>query len=254
MHRSFICTRELSQAQEGADFALPKEAVHRFLNVLRLPDDEEVELFDGTGLLLQGKLRKSPTPHLLNISLRKKTNVVTPLVVVQAVVALSKMEQVVQRCTELGATSFVLFEAQRSEVKWKERFETKRDRLTKIAQEACRQCGRSVVPDIIGVLSLDDICTFIADFPGVSAIGDLGGQKSLGALIGSRTEEVKRGLCLIIGPEGDLSSQEFAAFQTSGAHSCVWNPHVLRSETAALAALAIVQDFFMRDVDKNEFH
>lgn len=246
MHRAFVAPEELALAQSGHEFALPKEVAHKFSQVLRLANKTPVELFDGQGLIVRGLFNKEARPYLSEVVTETHLKILRPLVVVQALIALPKLEQVIQRCTELGATDFILFNASRSQVKWEEKFASKQFRLKKIAQEASRQSGRPDVPEISEILSMKETQHYIENFSGLSVLGDLREKNSLGALLGLQSKRALKGLAVIIGPEGDLSVDELTQLQQAGAHSCLWSPHVLRTETAALAAVAIAQDFFLR--------
>lgn len=245
MHRAFVPHYLLSQAQVGEKFLLPADCAHRFVSVLRIADGTEVEIFDGTGLVVRGTFAKGATPFLQQVTVNDAGQSTLPIVVIQAVIAMPKMEQVVQRSTELGATTFMFFDAQQSEVKWSERFEAKRDRLEKIAREASRQSGRVLVPEIVGVCILEDVCRYLDNFPGLKVVGDLAAGASLLASLSAYENLVQQGFCAIIGPEGDFSARELQLFNTSGAISTTWSPHVLRTETAALAAIAVAQCFLL---------
>ena len=135
-----------------------------------------------------------------------------------ALVKGDRPELVVQKLTELGVDRIVAFSARRSVVRWDEARAAKHlDRLTKVAREACAQCRRLHLPTV----ELADLSTLRGD--GV-VIAEAGGRP-LGA--GDRM--------VLVGPEGGWEPEEL-----SGRDTVTLADHVLRAETAAITAGALL--------------
>jgi 16S rRNA (uracil1498-N3)-methyltransferase len=103
-----------------------------------------------------------------------------------------------------------------------------------VATSACEQCGRNRVPDIAAPVALADALQALS--PGLHCLLAADGNQSLAmAARGAGAATV------LIGPEGGLAPNERALAQTRGFIACRMGPRVLRTETAGLAALAILQ-------------
>jgi len=142
------------------------------------------------------------------------------------------MALLLQKATELGVAEFQPLVTQRSVPR--AMGAEKLRRLRRIAQEAARQCGRAVLPQVYGPISLQE-CLRGHQGPGV-LFWEQGGQR-----LGQLSVPAGGSLSLLIGPEGGLTSEEVAQARARGFQVATLGPRILRAETAALAALALVQ-------------
>lgn len=223
---------------EGGALRLPAEAAHRFFRVLRLAEGTEVELFDGAGRVARGRLQAPD--RLEELRFVDVDELLPPLVVAQAVVKTDKLEWVVQKGTELGAAAFVLFDAERGQVDWKDKADKRVERLGRIAADAARQAGRARVPTVTGPESLAALCERVRTFSGVAAVGVPGAEAALSEVLAGDVRRAQ-GLLAVVGPEGGLSPAEIERLVAAGAVAVRLGAFVLRTETAALAALAAAQ-------------
>ncbi|HEY1100501.1 MAG TPA: 16S rRNA (uracil(1498)-N(3))-methyltransferase, partial [Myxococcota bacterium] len=227
----------------GARVALPADVAHRFARVLRLDSGESIELFDDAGRVVVGRF-ESPD-HVEVVSVADVDDALPPLVVVQALTKTDKLELVVQKATELGASQIVLFAARRCQVKLDdERGDKKIVRLTRIAQDAARQCGRARPPVVTGPLHLKEaieVARSVVLSGGVAFAGVVDAEHTLSTWLSQRPAQMKQGGLVVIGPEGGLDPDEQQRFAEAGVVGVRFSRHVLRTETAALAALAICQ-------------
>ncbi|MEI6807067.1 MAG: RsmE family RNA methyltransferase, partial [Myxococcaceae bacterium] len=234
MHRAFISPSLLEAAQVGQDFDLDPETAKRFTRILRLKNGTPVELFDGTGRVLTGILEETALKNIQISHIKSKGPVIR---LYQALVSMDKLEQITQHSTELGVSEIVLFKSERSQVDFKDKMPAKLERLTRIAQDASRQCGRADVPAVTsppGPLSSNwrEGTRLLLPSP-------LGGEG-----LGVRFPKLQE-TGVIIGPEGGFSPAEIQAFISQGAQEILLAPYVLRTETASLAALAQIQGAFL---------
>jgi 16S rRNA (uracil1498-N3)-methyltransferase len=145
----------------------------------------------------------------------------------------------VQKATELGAARIVPFAAERSVVRLdRDRGEERARRWRRIAEEAARQCGRADVPDVAAPLPLDAALATLA--PGAVPVVFHPGGAPLAALAAPGPA----GVAAVVGPEGGLTGGEVAACERAGALRAGLGPRVLRAETAAIVAVALLQARF----------
>jgi 16S rRNA (uracil1498-N3)-methyltransferase len=163
------------------------------------------------------------------------------ITLLQGIARGERMDFIVQKATELGATKIVPFLAERSVVKLDPRQRLrKREHWQAIAISACEQCGRNRVPVIGEPAPLTDslagaIGELAADAPRVLLAAD--GETSLAA-VAARGGSA---FVLLIGPEGGLADNERQLAQANGFSAASIGPRVMRTETAGLAALAVLQ-------------
>jgi 16S rRNA (uracil1498-N3)-methyltransferase len=151
-----------------------------------------------------------------------------------------KMDFVVEKATELGAQAIVPFTSEFSVPKLDERKITSRTtRWEKIALAAVKQCGRTRLPE---VLPLRDFAALVSgDWDGALKLffWEKESAQSLRAAREKRGEA--KAVLLVVGPEGGFSAPEAALAQAHGFESVHLGPRILRAETAAIAALSLVQ-------------
>jgi 16S rRNA (uracil1498-N3)-methyltransferase len=230
--------------------SLDKKEAHHAVSVLRIKAGEIVELLDGQGGVFQG-LIASADKSGVNVSvLAKKASLpkTVPVTLAAAVIKPEAMDLLVQKAAELGADAIVPLISERTVVRLSpERWESKTSRWKKIAQEACKQCGRPVPPDVRQALSFSDFCRELSSY-GLVLLPTLAVEtndlQSTLAAAGS-----VRSALVMIGPEGDFSKKEAEQAILSGAKPVSLGPLVLRSETAALFALSVLQ-FQLKNMQK----
>jgi 16S rRNA (uracil1498-N3)-methyltransferase len=161
-------------------------------------------------------------------------------VTVQVTLALSifkfdRMEWAIEKCTELGATRIVPVIARRTEAHLAAAAAKRVDRWRRIALQAAEQSRRTSAPEISQPLKLKDA----AALPGSMRIllSETEPEVMLKDLLHSRDGDV----VLALGPEGGWTDEELKLFQEAGWISASLGRTILRAETAAIAAMAIVQ-------------
>ena len=231
MHRLYVPPGQLAGAPR---VKLTADQSRHLLTVLRLVPGAEIEVFDGAG----GRFRAVLAGQELEIGARlaadgRKTDVV----LAQALAKGEKMDLIVQKATELGVTRIVPLAADRAVVRLDaHRGKSRAERWRRIAQEASRQCGRADVPRIDEPMAWD----------GVFALAR--GEDRRALLLDPEERQLRLGaaargvskLLLAVGPEGGFSAEEKAAAAQATFVPVGLGPLVLRSETAGLAAVAVV--------------
>lgn len=221
----------------GNELDLEPEASHYLLRVLRLPLGAALLLFNGDGreypaeLIAAGK--KQARVRVLE---SRDTATESPLHTTLAL-GLSRgerMDYAIQKSTELGVSRLVPLFTDYSEVKLDgERAEKRLAHWRQVAISACEQCGRVVPPQIEAARKLEDWLQ--ADPGGLKLVCDLRQESQL------PTAAPPQGVVLLIGPEGGLSDAEIARARAAGYQGLALGPRVLRTETAPVAALSLLQ-------------
>lgn len=158
-----------------------------------------------------------------------------------------KLEIVIQKGTEAGSAAFLPFISQRTVVQYDERKEAKRiDRWRKIAKEAAEQSHRSIIPQINPVISWKALLQQFAEYDLIlfcyEEEGRHGGglRDVLAGFHSNHQADHTPRMLIVIGPEGGFTAQEADAAAAAGAKLIGLGKRILRTETAALYALACI--------------
>jgi len=214
-----------------ASIELPEAAAHHAARVLRLSAGDSVVLFDGSGGEYEARLEMPGRGRVLaETGERRDFERESPLAVtlLQAVSSGERMDFTIQKAVELGVAAIHPVYSERSIVRLSGEREAKRlAHWRRVAVAACEQCGRNRIPEIAAPMALDRY----------RAAGD--SKILLAPSAAQRLADLARGpLVLAAGPEGGFSEQEEALLQRAGFVAARLGPRILRTETAALAALA----------------
>lgn len=222
------------------EIKLEGQEAHRLLRVLRVKPGDRVDLFNKEGATAQACVI-STTNRCLALRLDQQpasgTMPAYSITLLQAVIKGPRMDWLVAKCVELGVGRLVPVVTARTVAFAPGKAEGKLARWRRISIEAARQCGRPRPMDIAGPVPLSKALTA---WPGKYPllVGSLypGSSPILRIIPNNPSAEIG----LLVGPEGDLTPEEHAqALQAGGRPACL-GPLTLRSETAALSALAII--------------
>jgi 16S rRNA (uracil1498-N3)-methyltransferase len=212
---------------------------HRYLaRVLRVGVGARVDLFDGRGNeATTTVLRVGPRDLTLQIVSRRQVVLPStpPVTLLQGLPRPERMDLIVQKAAELGAARLVPVRTARSASGQSPRAE----RWERIAREAARQSGRA---ELLEIAPLASVATAVAgmarDAVGFVPWEDAPDAPALGKLVPERPA----GVTILIGPEGGLTAEEVATATGAGFQIATLGPRILRTETAAIAALAVIQN------------
>ena len=154
-----------------------------------------------------------------------------------------KLEYIVQKGTELGATEFIPFIAARSVVKWDHKKASKKiERLQKIAKEAAEQSHRSVLPTVQEPMTVAGLIQYAESFDYKLIAFEEEAKRGEKAQLAKVLTAVQSGqsILFVFGPEGGLTIEEVSKLSEAGFIACGLGPRILRTETAPLYAFAAV--------------
>ncbi len=220
----------------GATIALPDHVAHH-LHVLRLETGAQVTLFDGRGgeyAATLVHLEKRRADAEIKLFIPREAELPQAITLAQALPEGSKMDWIVEKAVELGATAIQPLAAQRCVVRLSaERAAKKAAHWQGIIIAAAEQCGRNRLPNLADT----------ADFAGWISQHDMHRRVLLTPRADQPLSDWARhhpaqSVTLMIGPEGGFTEAEENAAMAQGALPLSMGPRVLRTETAGLAALA----------------
>lgn len=226
------------------------EDVHHIRDVLRMQLGDELELLDGKGKAYQVKIAEYKKTTIICQILSTK-NIEDPtkvkITLAQCLPKADKMKLIIQKSTELGIWSIVPVTSERTIVK-----SEKKERWQTIAKEAAQQCRLTYVPNVTEVKSFKEILSEAKDYSLaiipweneqkiclkslISPSPDSPSQISRPCLPAGRFPDI----LILIGPEGGFSTKEIEEAKNAGFIPVTLGPRILRTETAGLAMLAMI--------------
>ncbi|MBE1299215.1 MAG: 16S rRNA (uracil(1498)-N(3))-methyltransferase [Alteromonadaceae bacterium] len=220
------------------EIPLSKELSNYVVNVLRLKDASPVVLFNGDGNEYSAEL-EILSKRSVNVRVDSKLGISCesplPIHLGQGISKGDRMDMVIQKSVELGVTEISPIITERCNVKLDdERWQKKQQHWQKIAISACEQCGRNVVPTIHAPITLAQWLSQSTNQLRLTL--NPTAEKRL-----ARLDVPKEGIRVLIGPEGGLSDQEIFQAAETGFNDVSLGPRILRTETAALAVISILQ-------------
>ncbi|MCG2576419.1 16S rRNA (uracil(1498)-N(3))-methyltransferase [Dechloromonas sp. XY25] len=231
----FYCREALSP---GAHVELPEPVARHAVRVLRLPPGAAMVLFDGRGGQYPATIERIERDRVYaELGAWEEVECESPLAItlVQALQAGDKMDFTIQKAVELGVRDIVPVESRRSVLKLSgERAAKRVAHWQGVAASACEQCGRNQVPLVAPLEKLESWLARPTQAP-------------LRLMLAPDAEDTllsippAKEVQLLIGAEGGLDPQEMIAARQSGFRAVRMGPRVLRTETAGLAALAVLQ-------------
>lgn len=230
-----ICQYNASLAL-NSELELDEDGFGHLIRVLRFRENDPFVVFDGKGHEYEAVIltaSKSRATYKCVSELQR--NVESPLYIElgQVISRGDKMEFTIQKACELGISEITPLYSSRCGVRLDEKRQSKKvEQWQKIAISACEQSGRNVVPHVNEITNIDEWYGKNPD--SLSLTLDPRADRKLTEL------EIKQHIRLLIGPEGGLDAEEISKAAENRFVGVTLGPRILRTETAALAALCIL--------------
>lgn len=234
---------------KGDQLRLPDEDFHHLYHVLRLRPGEEFHLLDGLGGRWLAKLEKG-ADRLVRV-LKKETGAGRPalrITLAQSLPKGKKIEEVIDRAVELGIDRIIPVLTQRSiPLISAQKIAGKTARWNKIAKEAASRAKRLTLPKVEGLLQWSQFLKVLPDFSAVLILWEEEKDNHLRQVLKDLKKLMKKSgaakpfsLLLLVGPEGGLTPAEIGQLKDKGARTASLGRHILRTETAGQAVLAML--------------
>ena len=228
--------------------SLPAELLHH-LRVRRISEGEVIPIFDGQGQIASATLIRlgSKSGELAIASVQKDTQSEVPygITLAQGLAGGDKMDWVIEKAVETGASRIAPLQCERSVIKLNRSSDA--DRAQKrllhwraITQAACEQCERTVLPQVEPLQAIEDYLSKASDddFNGaLKLIFCTGEHPSLAKIIAPLPAQ---NVILLIGPEGGFTPEEIGLAIKAGFQTVSLGKRILRTETAGIAAISTI--------------
>lgn len=218
---------------------LEDEEFHHLVNVMRSRVGEKVCLFNGDGNFYFGEvtaINKKNAEILIKSCEKSENEPKVKLSIFQALAKGDKMSLVMQKITEIGASSLCLFDSDFCDVKANTH---RQDRLDTISISAAKQCGRATLVETKGIYKFAEAVKLISDFDAFYVAYEAEDGQTLAQNI-IENKDSHKNIAVMIGAEGGFSEKEIQLLKDNGAKIVSLGNRILRTETASIVCAGLV--------------
>lgn len=241
MHRFY--TKKWNMSNADNDIIITGDDVNHIRNVLRLKIGDKIIISDGEGLDYQCSISDINTDKVIasiEDIFKNASELPVKIVLFQGMPKSDKLELIIQKAVELGASEIVPVITKRTVVKIEEKKAGKKlDRYNGIAEAASKQSGRGIIPEVKPFMTFKEALEYAKTMDmNIIPYEEAEGIEYSRGVINDIKE--KRSLGIFIGPEGGFAKEEVSSAMEIGAKSITLGKRILRTETAGLAVLSII--------------
>lgn len=234
--------RWIADKIEGNQAILHGQNAEHLARVLRARAGQEFEVVAGNKVYLGRIERVSEQEVIFELSHELESvegEAKSGITLWLAIFKFDRMEWAIEKATELGVDRIVPIITQRTDTHLVTAAQKRAERWRRISREASQQCRRSLPPEIVDPTKLNQALVSASASGTRVVLSEYEKERQLGRVLQGidATEEVS----LAIGPEGGWTEKEIEAFSSAGWIAASLGPNILRSETGAIAALAVTQ-------------
>lgn len=217
---------------------------HHILDVMRLKEKDPIQVFDGSGKFYQGRILD--TAHKkVKVQIESVVEQVSRsnlgLTLIQALPKRERMDYIVEKCTELGIDFVIPVQTARTVVRLdRQRLGRRQRRWQRIAEEASKQCARTTIPQVQALVHWPQLLPKLARFD-LKLLFCLDDETlKLRDVLRARAQRAVKKVALFIGPEGGFTPGEIRQARQAGCLAVSLGTHVLKSDTAAISAVTMI--------------
>ena len=228
--------RYFSNNVNNNEYLLSKDDEYHIKKVMRMNKGDKIEIVDNKKVFICEIISIDPVKARIIEEKNENNENDKTIILVQSLVNETKMDYVLQKGTELGINEFYAYKAVNSVIKENSKSTKKIERWQKIVKEASEQSKRNIIPKVNNIVDIKELCNLKADV-------------KLLLTVNEKTKNIKNilkdfrkydTLIIVIGPEGGFTSFEENELIKSGFISTSLGKRVLRSETAGMVAISMI--------------
>jgi len=223
----------------GEELAITGQTAHHVAHVLRIRSGAIIQVFDGTGCEHRAIVKKIKRSEIIleiaeAIAVRPESSL--DIALLQGIARNDRMDYILQKAVELGVNTILPLWTQRSQMHLKgSRLEKRFNHWQGVVISACEQCGRAALPQLAAAMDYSEWMG-TPENSGLRLLLQPDSETGLGTL-----KKPDEKIHVLIGPEGGLNADEVLLAKAAGFTGVCLGQRILRTETAALAALAGLQ-------------
>ena len=228
--------RYFSNLKKNNDYILSSDDSYHIKKVMRMNLNDKIEIVDNKKVFICEIISFDPVIAKINSEINENHENEKHIILVQSLVNETKMDFVLQKGVELGVNEFYGYKAANSVIKENDKKDKKIIRWQRIVKEASEQSKRNIIPKVNDIIGIKELCSIKADVKLLLSVNET--SKNIKNIL----KEIKKydTLMLVIGPEGGFTTQEEDMFINSGFIRTSLGSRVLRSETAGMVAISMI--------------
>jgi len=228
--------RYFSNQKIDGNYVLSEEDNYHIKKVMRMEIGDKIEIVDNCHPFICEIISLDPVKAKVISEIMEDNELETKVIIVQSLVNENKMDYILQKSTELGAFGFYAFNATNSVIKMNEKKDKKILRWQKIVKEASEQSKRNFIPKVYDILSIKELCNLKADLKILLTVNEK--TKNIKKIVHKRKKCDT--IIIVVGPEGGFTNSEEKFLMENGFISTSLGKRVLRTETASVAILSML--------------
>lgn len=234
--------RYFTNLKNNNKFTLSNNDTYHINTVMRMNINDKLEIVYNNEVYISEIIKLKPNVICKAINILEKYNKIIPQVtIIQSLIKDNKLEYVFQKSTELGIYELILFSADRSIVKVKDN-DKKMERWNKILKEASEQSKRNSIPILNKIIDIKEINNLDYNYKFLCTVN----EESKYIKEELQKVNINDRIVFVVGPEGGFTDNEEKEFFENGFIPVSLGQNVLRTETAGLFILSVINYHFTR--------
>ena len=218
------------------EYLLSNDDSYHIKKVMRMKISDKIEIVDDKRTYHCEIISLDPVKAKVIEELNENNENDFEIILVQSMVNENKMDYVLQKGTELGVNKFYIYKAVNSVVKENGKTDKKLFRWQKIVKEASEQSKRNIIPKVVGIIDLKELGKLESDLKILLSVNEK--NKNIKKVL-KNFKKYDR-IMVVVGPEGGFTSEEEKILIENGFISTSLGKKVLRTETASLVAISMI--------------
>ncbi len=228
--------RYFSNSKDNDVYTLSNDDSYHITKVMRMKINDLIEIVDDKKTYICKIISFNPVKAEVKEMLNENNELEKKIIIIQSLVNETKMDLILQKCCELGMYAFHPYKAKNSVVKENDKIDKKLVRWQKIVKEASEQSKRNIIPVVGRLLNIDDLCNIEADLKILLSVNEV--SKNLKNVLHANNSYDT--IIIVVGPEGGFTNLEEEKLISRGFVRTSLGARVLRSETASIVALSMM--------------
>ena len=228
--------RYFSNQKEENYYLLSNDDNYHIKKVMRMKMHDQIEVVDNEKVFICEIISLDPIKAKVQEELSENHELKKKVIIVQSLVNENKMDFILQKCTELGTYAFYGYKATNSVIKENDKSDKKIIRWQRIVKEAAEQSKRNIIPNVMEIIDLKKLCCLEADVKILSTVNEMSNT------VKKVLQQKKKcdTIIIVIGPEGGFTKLEEDKLMENGFISTSLGKTVLRTETAGMAFMSMI--------------
>ncbi len=217
-------------------YSLSNDDSYHIKKVMRMNIGDKIEIVDNKKTFICEIISLNPVSAKIVDELDENHETAKKIILVQSLVNESKMDLILQKGTELGISEFYAYKAANSVVKENDKSAKKIIRWQKIVKEASEQSKRNIIPEVHNIVDIQGLCRIDADIKLLLTVNET--TKNIKKVL--KEHQKYDTLIIVVGPEGGFTLEEENLLINNGFISTSLGSRVLRTETAGIVAISMI--------------